>query len=159
MKQAKRMLAVLLAMAMLCGFMAIGAFAAEKTTAAATEEQVKELKSYMKIVLPIAVLEAGLGRVPNFLKWTAFSKGSSFEAMEDELKAELKKANLDYDDFLKWIKDGTAGEHVDEVLLGNKIFAEKAPAIVKKHCAFYIDWAMDILVWVNGRSIVRILPA
>jgi len=147
MKQAKKILAILMAMAMLCGFAAIGVSAAEETAveAVATEQQLKDLRGYMKVVYPMAILERALGRVPGFLKWTAFSKGSSFAAMEADLKAELKKANIDADQFIKWIKEDKLDQYSAEVVLYNKVMAEKGPAIFKKHCVFYIDWIVGII--------------
>jgi len=147
MKQAKKMLAVLLALAVLCGFAAIGASASEETAveAVATEQQLKDLRGYMKVVYPMAILERALGRVPGFLKWTAFSKGSSFAAMEADLGAELKKVNLDMDKFIKWEKEGKLDKYSAEAVLYNKVMAEKGPAIVKKHCVFYVDWIVAVI--------------
>ena len=146
MKQAKKILAVLLAMMVLCGFAAIGASAAETAVeAVATEQELKDLKGYAKVVIPLAVIEAALKRVPGFMKWSAFVKGSSYDAIQADLRAELKKANISPEDMLKYMQDGTIEKYSKEVVTYNKIMAEKAPAIFKKHCVFYVDWMVAII--------------
>ena len=150
MKKVKKGLAVLMAMALLCGFMALGVSAADAEPAQLTETQMAELMGYMRVSVPFAVLEAVLQRVPRWLSWAVFAKGSSFEAMEAELKAELKKAGLDVDKYFEWLASGDIMEHAAETLIGNKVIAEKGPGIVKKHCAIYIGWLFDRFIWVNG---------
>jgi hypothetical protein len=147
MKKAKRILAALMAAALLCGFMAFGVSAADAKSAPLTDAQVKELLGYANAVLPIAALELGLQRVPGWLNWAVFAKGSSYAAMEAELKAELKKAGLDPEKVIGWVLNDEIADHGKEVLAYNKVMAEKGPAIVKKHCAFYVDWMFDCLTW------------
>ena len=167
MKKTKRMLAVLLTMTMVCGFAAIGAFAEEEIVPVAinfeaadlTEDQTRALRYYLKTGVPVAVLEFALGRVPRWLKWAAFSGDSSFEDIQAELKAELQKEDIDYDALMQWIRKGKRAENTAELLAGVKVIAEKGPAILKKHCVFYIDWTLDIIVWFNGLSIAKPLPA
>jgi len=167
MKKAKRILAALLTMVMFCGVAAIGVSAAEEITPAAinveakdmTKDQLKELRYYLKTGVPAAALEVALRRVPRWLRWAVFSKGSTFEDVQADLKAEFEKEKIDYGEFVKWIREGKTAEHSKEILRGNKVIAEKGPAIFKKHCVFYIDWIVDIIVWINGISIARPLPA
>ncbi|MCL2299741.1 MAG: hypothetical protein FWC27_06295 [Firmicutes bacterium] len=151
MKKAKRVLAVLMAAALLCGFAAFGASAADKKEPAPlTQAQAEQLMGYLEVVLPLAVLEQLLQRVPGWMNWAVFSKGSSYAAMEAELKAELKKAGLSYDEVVGWVLKGESAAHGKEALAYNKVMAEKAPDIVKKHCAFYIDWLFDGMIWANS---------
>jgi len=151
MQKTKRILSVLLAMAMLCGFMMIGVSAADAAEPTLpTDAQMKELQGYMRIVIPIAILELALQRVPKWLNWAAFAKGSSYATLEAELIAELKKAGLDYGEVVEWILAGDFLGHLDDALAYNKVIAGKGPGIIKKHCAFYIGWLMDGLVWANG---------
>ena len=157
MQKAKRILAVLLAMAMLCGFAAIGVSAADAAAPALlTDAQMEELAGYLQITIPIAVLELALQRVPGWLSWAVFAKGSSFETLEADLKAALKKAGIDFDEFVGWLLAGDIMAHGEEALAYNKVLAEKGPAIVKKHCASYIGWLFDGLIWVSG--IAGVLP-
>ncbi|MDR2686884.1 MAG: hypothetical protein LBB75_03970 [Oscillospiraceae bacterium] len=153
MKKAKRVLAVLMATALLCGFAALGVSAADaKEPAQLTDAQMEELAGYMQITLPIAILEAGLQRVPGWLNWAVFANGSSYAAMEADLQAELKKAGLDYDKLIEWLLAGEIEAHGVEVLAHNKVLAGKGPDIVKKHCAFYIDWLLDCFIWASKIS-------
>ena len=151
MKKVKKGLAVLTAMALLCGFMALGVSAAAEPVPL-TDAQMAELAGYLQVNLPIAVLEQALGRVPRWLNWAVFAKGSSYAAMEAELQAELKKVGIDYEEFLGWLLEGEILEHGQAVLTYNKVMAEKGPGIVKKHCAFYIGWLLDCLTWANKLS-------
>ena len=150
MKKAKRILAVLLAMAMLCGFTMIGVSAAEE--APLTEAQLTELTSYMRIVMPFAVLETALLRVPGWLNWAVFTDGSSFAALQAEILAELKKAGVDFDEYMEWLLAGEIGEHGQTTLAYNKVYAEKGPDIFKKHCAFYIDWLIEAMLFFTGAT-------
>ena len=158
MKKAKRILAVLLAMAMLCGFAAFGAGAADAKEPAEvqllTDAQLEELMGYLQITLPMAALELALQRVPGWLNWAVFAKGSSYAAMEAELRAALKKTGIDYDEFLERALEGDFLAMGQEALAYNKVMAEKGPDIVKKHCAFYIDWTLDCLLFVGKTAAV-----
>ena len=157
MQKTKRILAVLLAMAMLCGFMVIGVSAADaEEPALLTDAQMQELQGYIRIVIPIAVLELVLQRVPKWLNWTVFAKGSSYATLEAGLRAELEKADLDIDELWGWLLTGDILTHGEETIAFSKVLAEKGPDIVKKHCRFYIGWLFDGLVWANG--IVGIVP-
>jgi len=150
MKKAKQFLAVLMAMALLCGFAAFGVSAAEP--AELTDAQMEELRGYMLVVYPIGAVELALSFVPGWLNWAVFEKGSSYAVMEAELIAELEKVGVDYETFIGWLLAGEIMEHVVETLAYNKVMAEKGPAIVKKHCKFYVDWTLDCMVWVNKIS-------
>jgi len=150
MKKVKQGLAVLMAMAMLCGFMAFGVSAADAEPAQLTQAQMGELMGYARTVLSIAVLELALQRVPGWLNWAVFAKGSSYAAMEAELQAELAKTGIDVGEFFEMVLVGDVLEYGEEILTYNKVLAEKGPAIVKKHCAFYVGWALDCLIWANG---------
>jgi len=152
MKKAKRILAVLLAMAMLSGFAAFGVSAQDSVAPlpiVVPDEQLAELQGYMRIVIPLAVLENALRRVPGWLNWAVFEKGSSYEAVESDLLAALKKAGINYEEVLEWLIAGEIMAHVKEGIAYNKVIAEKGPGIVKKHCVFYIDWLVDGYLWVN----------
>ncbi|MDR0531803.1 MAG: hypothetical protein LBG83_07060 [Oscillospiraceae bacterium] len=148
MKQAKRVLAILLTLALFCGALAVGAFAADAKKKEApkplTAAQAKELAGYIPANLPLAIVELAVGRLPKWLNWLAFSKGSSYLMMEDELKAELKKAGCSYDDLMEWIFTGDLETHLPELVKYNKVLAEKGYDIAKKHCVFYIDWYLDV---------------
>ena len=160
MQKAKRILAVLLAMAMLCGFAAFGVSAAEEEPfplpVIISDEQMVELQGYMKIVIPIAILELALQRVPRWLNWAVFARGSSYAAFEADLRAELEKTGIGYDEYLEWLLTGDIMAHWEETLAFAKALAEKGPDIIKKHCAFYIGWWFDCLTWIIGP--VGIMP-
>ena len=159
----KKVLAVLLAMAMLCGFAAVGAVAepvtadfnaamTEAITAAAAEElqtweeYQKELEESKKNVRALEELTSLLYTVPPFLKWTLFSWGCSVESMDADMKAELEKENFHIEDFLKWAEDGALFEHLDDILAYSKVQNEKYPEVIKKNCVFYVDWYVDYVV-------------
>ena len=148
MTKLKKTLAVLLAMAMLCGFAALGVSAAEPATL--TDAQMAELRGYLRTNLPLAAMEQVLARVPRWLNWAVFSNGSSYAAMQAELQAELKKAGVDVDKLLDTLFAGDILDHGKDVLTANKALADKYPGIMKKHGAFYIGWILDCMIWTNG---------
>jgi len=151
MKKVKQVLAVLMAMALLCGFTAFGVSAADAEPAQLTDAQFAELMGYMPAVLSLAAVELALQRVPGWLNWAVFAKGSSWAAMEAELQAELKKAaDYDHETYIGWLLSGEIMEHGVETLAYGKVLAEKGPDIIKKHCVFYIGWLVDGMLFVSG---------
>ena len=162
MKQAKKMLAVLLAMTMLCGFAATGASAAKPITvdfsAAVAEEiaaansvmdvikQLDELEAVQKNVRALSVLSDLLYTVPPFLKWMVFSWGCSADSIWEDLEAELAKENLYDDDIEKWMDEGTFIEHLEEIIVYFRTLNEKYPEVLKRNCVFYIDWYVNYIV-------------
>ena len=166
MRQAKKVLAVLLAMAMLCGVAAIGVFAAKPITAAEfstamaeeiaaadiwedikrLEEQQKELEDAQKVTRALDKLVAVLVDIPPFLKWTVFSWGCSIESMNADLEAEMAKENFYFDDILKWMDDGTFLEHMDDLIAYCRAQDKKLPEVIKKNCVFYVDWYINYVI-------------
>ena len=151
MKMAKRSLAVLMAVAMLCGFMAFGVSAQE---AAPTDAQMEELFGYLETGVAVSVMITFLYRVPRWLGWAVFSIGSSYEKLEAELAAELAKAGVSSDDVQAWMDTGEMETHFDDVLAYSKVMAEQGSALIKKHGVFYVDWIFDALLSFGG-----LLPA
>ncbi|MCL2494894.1 MAG: hypothetical protein FWE98_04470 [Oscillospiraceae bacterium] len=159
MKTTKRILSTLLALLLLLAVLSPVASAARPLSP--MNAQLVKLLQSQGIVITVSVLEASLARVPLWLNWAVFAKGSSYEAMDAELQAELDKAGLDLDALLEWQLAGELEQHEKEVLAFYFIMLEKGPEIIKKHCVFYIDWLFDGLVWSYGlmaRGLIRVMP-
>ena len=166
MTKLKKTLAVLLAMALLCGFAALGVSAANATQPALTEAQVMEMimellpasptnaqlaemRRYLPTIISIAIVESFLQRVPRWLNWAVFTNGSSFVAMQAELIKELDKTGISFDDYTEWLLSGEIMNRWQESLTYGKALAEKGPGIMKNHTAFYIGWWLDSMLWFN----------
>ena len=79
--------------------------------------------------------------------------------MEAELKKELGKTGIEFDDYVEWLISGEIVNRGQETLAYSKVLAEKGPDIVKKHCAGYIGWILDCMIWANGLAGGRLVFA
>jgi len=162
MKRAKKMLAVVLAMAMLCGAAAIGASAAKPITAdfsVAMAEEIAAANSVMDVVKQLEELEAVqknlralskltdlLYTAPPLVTWVLFSMGHSVETLEADLKAEMANENLYRDDIEQWVEEGVFIEHLDDIIVYYRVLNEKYPEVLKRHCEFYVDWYINYII-------------